>query len=215
MTSTPTANIAGLADYFGKGDTWIVLLIVVIFGVLGGWAHRLGAPKDDETPPLAYVVLGAVSALAALFAIVPTEPLKLVGLSAIAGYAGKAVLSALQARVEAAVSKAEAVKAKDTARKAIDTGRKAIEKAEEVTQKAGQERHVIAMHLTAKPERPAAEVVRDLTKSSHLIGLSPFFTPGIKPEKAEEIVRTSVDPDLAELRELKGHLEGLMKSLSE
>ncbi len=215
MTPTPVSNLASLAESFGRADTWTVLVVVLVFGALGGWAHRLGAPKEDKTRPVAYVILGSVSALAALFAIVPTEPLKLVGLSVVAGYAGKAVLSALQARVEAAVAKAETVKARDTARKAIGTGRSAIQQAEMAVQKAGLERHQLARHLAEKPERPAREIVLDLAGSTHAIRHSPFLAPGIGPERAEEMVRATAEPDLSALQELKGRLDGLEKSLGD
>ena len=215
MTPTPVPNLTSLAESLGRADTWTILIVVLVFGALGGWAHRLGAPKEDTTTPLAYIILGSVSALAALFVIVPTEPLKLIGVAVVAGYAGKAVLSALQARVEAAVAKAETVKAKDTARKAIDTGRMAIQHAESVVHKAGRERHLIARHLAEEPERPARDIVLNLAESKHAIRHSPYLAPGIGLERAEEIVRTSVEPDLADLHELKGRLDGLEKNLGD
>jgi hypothetical protein len=132
-------DLSHLATSFSL-DTWIVLVVVMAFGMLGGWAHRLGAQGDDATTLVGHVVLGAVAALGSLWVIAPSDPVKLIALSVIAGYAGKAVMSSLQARVEAATAKEATKKANEQKDEAIKVGKEATVLARQVTEQAGREK---------------------------------------------------------------------------
>jgi hypothetical protein len=156
MALALTDDWSRLAQLLFTGDTWLVLLVVMAFGMIGGWAHRLGSPKDDETTLLAYLVLGAVAALGSLWVIDPekTHALKLIAFAVIAGYAGKAVMSSLQARVEAATAKEATKKANEQKDEAIKVGKEATVLARQITEQAGREKSAATQILVdAKDDR--------------------------------------------------------------
>lgn len=124
-----TIEISKLVASLTSGDTWALLAVVVLFGAIGGYAHKLTASPEDKTTPLGYIVVGAVGALAVLFVFVPKDPVRLIALAVSAGYGGKALLDALEGRIKAAVAEAEIGKLKDNGRNAVAVGKEAIERA--------------------------------------------------------------------------------------
>ncbi|UCF31501.1 MAG: hypothetical protein JSV26_03560 [bacterium] len=82
--------------------TIVIIIIAAAFGALGGLTQFLvgrdktGREDDANRPWLYSVVIGATAALASLFVFTPTDPIKLIGLCLIAGYAGKALLDSLR-----------------------------------------------------------------------------------------------------------------------
>ncbi len=80
-----TINITNLVGEIKKWDTWVVLIVVSVFGMLGGLSHKLTSQPDDKTPWYGYLVVGAVAALAVLFVFAPSDPVKLIALSLAAG----------------------------------------------------------------------------------------------------------------------------------
>ncbi len=119
-----TLDVVKLVDSIFSFKTWIVLIIVSIFGLLGGLSHKLTAPSEDKTPWWSYSVVGIVASLAILFVFAPSDPVRLIALSLAAGYGGKAVLDALKARVEVAITKTELVTTKENGGKAVEVGTK-------------------------------------------------------------------------------------------
>ena len=103
-------------------DTWIVLLIVIMFGIVGSMAHKLmpsnDPSNDNKMSFLGYIVVGAVASLAVLFIFPPNDDaLRLVALAVVSGYGGKAILDALEARMKVAIAQAEVKAAKEEANK--------------------------------------------------------------------------------------------------
>lgn len=131
-----TIDITKLVGSLKDWDTWVVIIIVSIFGMLGGLAHKLTSPPEDKTSLPGYIVVGAVASLAVLFIFFPLEPVKLIALSLAAGYGGKAVLDALEARVKTAIAQAETAKAKEEGKKAVETGKAAVKYAQTLLEKA-------------------------------------------------------------------------------
>jgi hypothetical protein len=127
-------NISHLADNIKKWDTWVIIIIVAISGILGGLAHKLTSPPEDKTSWPRYLVVGAIASLAVLFVFVPTDPVRLIALSLAAGYGGKSVLDALEARVKTALAEKEAAKAKEDGIKAVEAGKEAVSQAQKLSQ---------------------------------------------------------------------------------
>jgi len=125
-----TIDIVKLVGSIKSGDTWIVILSVAIAGIVGGLAHKLTSPPEDKTSLPGYVVVGAVSALAVLFVFAPADAVRLVALSLAAGYGGKAILNALEARVVTALARAETARAKEEGAKAVEAGKEAVQHAQ-------------------------------------------------------------------------------------
>lgn len=128
-----TIDIAKIVDSLLDWRTWIVISVVSIFGMLGGYAHKLTSPPDDKTPLPRYIVVGMVASLAVLFVFIPKDPVRLIALSLVAGYGGKAILDALEARVKTALAQAETAKAKDEGKKAVESGKEAINYAQKLS----------------------------------------------------------------------------------
>jgi hypothetical protein len=194
---------------FGTGDTWAVIAIAFVAGMLGGLAHRLAADKNDKTPLLWYLVLGGASAVAALFVISRDDPYKFVGACVVAGFAGKAVLSALQARLEASIAKAEARKSRQGAKKAINIGKQAIAEARRVASERADENGQIARRLVEKRHLPVKDVLRELPGAFSSL-----------PEKLEmdsnaieTTLRTHEEAKLAALDGFEAKLDGLEEAL--
>ncbi len=57
-------DIVNLVGSIKNWDTWAVVLIVSIFALLGGFAHKLTSPPDDKTSYLPSILVGAVASLA-------------------------------------------------------------------------------------------------------------------------------------------------------
>jgi hypothetical protein len=129
-----TMDIAKLVYSLMEWNTWVVIIIVSFFGALGGLAHKLTSPPEDKTSISGYIVVGGVASLAVLFVLFPSEPVRLIALSIAAGYGGKAVLDALEARVKTAIAQSETAKAKEDGKKAVDAGKKAISYAQKLVE---------------------------------------------------------------------------------
>ncbi|HHT9125958.1 MAG TPA: hypothetical protein ACFYD6_09095 [Candidatus Brocadiia bacterium] len=123
-------DIAKLIDSIRNWKTWVMLIIVSIFGVLGSLTHKLTSPSADEISLLGYIVVGAVASIAVLFIIVPSDAVRLVALSLIVGYGGKAVLDASAAKMQAFIAKEETIKAKEIGKEAVDVGKEAVKQLE-------------------------------------------------------------------------------------
>ena len=123
-------NLDVLADSLKNWYTWVVIIIAAVSGIIGGLAHKLTSPLDDKTSLWVYAIVGGVASLAVLYILSPPDGIKLIALSLAAGYAGKAVLDALEARVKTALAQADAARAKETGQKAIEAGKKAVSMAQ-------------------------------------------------------------------------------------
>ncbi len=121
-------NIANLIGSIKAWDTWVVILVIVIIvGMLGGLAHKLTSPPtEQEKPWWNYLVVGTGASIAVLFISVPTDILRLIAQSLVAGYAGKAILNAMEARVTIAVAKENTKRIKASLKKAVNDGKKAV-----------------------------------------------------------------------------------------
>jgi hypothetical protein len=133
MDALDTSKIGGTLS---QRSTWLVLVIAAGCGLLGGLAHRFGSPPEDPTSLASYVVVGAASALAALLVINPSDGVRLVALSILAGYGGKAFLEATEARAKVLIATSETARAKDEAKQAVQIGREAIGTANKLAQQA-------------------------------------------------------------------------------
>lgn len=154
-----TINIANLVVDIRSWDTWVVLIIVSIFGLLGGLAHKLTSPPEDKTSWPGYLIVGAVASLAVLFVFAPADPVRLIALSLAAGYGGKAVLNALEARVKTALAEAETAKTKEEGKKAIEAGRQAVSHAQKLAQ-VNKELEKALMEITKQPREAILETLK-------------------------------------------------------
>lgn len=202
--TTSAADLATLSQMLRSADTWLTLGITMVFGMLGGYAHKLVAPADDTTSDLGYAVLGAVGALGALFAVAPQDGLKLVGLAVIAGFAGKALMSALQARVEAAVAKTEAAKATVAKVEAIATGTAAVQRATNIVESVARGGRSLTAGLIEHQELTVKDALPSLADKA-----SEIFSPYLTVNPATPLSSSSAESALADLAKLQGRLEGL------
>jgi len=109
-----------------SGYTWLVLAIALVSGIVGGLSHKLRALPDDTTPLLVYIVVGGVASLAVLYVFSPQDCIKLIALSIAAGYGGKAVLDAMEARIKTALAQQDAARAKEAGQATVDAGKEAV-----------------------------------------------------------------------------------------
>jgi len=123
MTS---ADLLAIVVSFKDWTVWVIIGVVVVFGALGGWAHKLASPTEDQRRWPNFVIVGAVAALAVLFVFTPKDPIKLIALAVVAGYGGKSFLDALEYKIKAAVAEAETKSAKDQGQKVVAVARRAI-----------------------------------------------------------------------------------------
>ncbi len=128
-------NLGAFADSVKNGYTWAILGLALGFGVLGGLAHKLTSPPEDKKSLWVYIVVGGVASLAVLYIFSPQDAIKLIALSLAAGYGGKAVLDALEARVKAALASAETAKAKEAGQTTADTGKQVLSIAQNLARK--------------------------------------------------------------------------------
>lgn len=153
-------NIADLVSHIKNWETWGVLIIVSIFGMLGGLAHKLTSPSEDKTSLWGYIVVGAVASLAVLFIFVPQDVVRLIALSVVAGYGGKAVLDALEARVKTAIAETKAARAEqergtvmEVARIAVRQGLECSQTYEKLMAVVAQPRDVLETMKTSLPAK--------------------------------------------------------------
>ena len=104
-----TNNIAKIIEDISKSSTWIVLLLTALFGALGGITHKITEDKEQLSKMgiFANILVGLIAALATLYILPPTDAVKLIAISIVAGYAGKSLLDLLQSKLEAAVKDAK------------------------------------------------------------------------------------------------------------
>lgn len=127
-------NIGNLVNDIMFPGTWIILIIAVISGMLGGIAHKLTSPPGDNTSWLKHLVVGAVASLAVLFVFTPLDAIRLIAQSVAAGYGGKAVLDALEARVKTALAEKKTADTEKERDKAINVGDEAVKYAQNLSQ---------------------------------------------------------------------------------
>jgi hypothetical protein len=129
------SEIAKLITSLGNWTNWtIVPVIALLAGAIGGLAKRLTAPPEDKTPIYSYLVVGGIASIAVLFVLTPADGVKLIAQSLAAGYAGKAILEALQEKVKTALAKKDAEEAKEKGKQAVDTGMEAVKAAQHLVQ---------------------------------------------------------------------------------
>lgn len=110
---------------------WTVVLASFLLGMLGALLNA-GEPAEPTSQQRSAgskfldLLAGGVAAVAILYVTDPKTGVALIGGSLVAGYAGKAVLAALQARVLVAVAKKEAQAATAAAIDAKRTAQAAI-----------------------------------------------------------------------------------------
>jgi hypothetical protein len=80
------------------------------------------------------MVVGTVASLAVLFVFTPSDAVRLIALSLVAGYGGKAVPNALEARVKVALAREEAARTKKDGQKALEAGKQAVGQAQRLSQ---------------------------------------------------------------------------------
>jgi hypothetical protein len=128
-------------------NTWYIVLISFGIGAVGGLAHALGdtgsvpvipptpgAPVTPAPPDkwkwLREVLVGAVAAVAVLFVVRPADGVALVSSSLIAGYAGRAIMAALEDKAKAIIAQQAAVVAQQRANDATQDVHKLIDAAD-------------------------------------------------------------------------------------
>lgn len=147
QTATPSPTPTGLDTALVKADLasggfWLTLLVALVFGAAGGVVyellilqgnielpHRPVEGEFTERPSHAVaahmldlgiwarVVIGSLAALAALLVVSPTNTLRLIATSIVAGSAGTAVFRSVQDRLLAALAQKDAAETKERARK--------------------------------------------------------------------------------------------------
>lgn len=155
-------DIPGLVGNLKSFDTWIIILIAAGFGALGGYAHKLTSPPEDKTPWWKLLIVGAVASLAVLFIFTPEDAVRLIALSLAAGYGGKSVLDALEAKVKVALAQAETARVRDESMRVIGLSREATneglklcdvkeEMEKNLVRSTGQSRDAVYKSLSALP----------------------------------------------------------------
>lgn len=107
MQGRKTMDPNSALDLLGTPQLWIVLAVAFVLGAAGAALHRWSAPNDDNPPLLRDILSGGIAAVAILYVTNPSSGVAFVGGALVAGYAAKAVLAALQARVVAAIATRE------------------------------------------------------------------------------------------------------------
>ena len=153
-------NIDVLANSLKNWYTWVVIIIAAVSGIIGGLAHKLTAPLDDKTSLWVYTIVGGVASLAVLYILSPPDGIKLIALSLAAGYGGKAVLDALEARVKIALAQADAAQAKETGQKAIKAAKKAVNMAQNLSQKSNVLEKAL-VDTKGQPKEAIFEIFKD------------------------------------------------------
>jgi len=140
-------SISSVLDELFKLKTLEFLLVVALFGMIGGLARKFASEQSgsEKSSWLSSVVIGGAAAIAILFIFVPNDPIRLVSMCLIAGYGGKAILDSVQAKLNIAKLVEEKVQIEKSVSAAIDNFNDKIlplasDKANvlEVTDKSGQ-----------------------------------------------------------------------------
>jgi hypothetical protein len=130
---------ADIAVSLGNVSFWVVLLVTMLSGAVGGVVYELTIlqgnielphrPTKDEIDKFDYatrahlldlgifarVIIGALAAVAALLVLSPDRPFTLLATSVVAGSAGIAVFRSVQDRVMSALAQQQAAEARAAA----------------------------------------------------------------------------------------------------
>lgn len=129
---TPAPGVldtVALANTVGQPEFRIVLLITLLFGALGGLVYEMVVLQGSIEQPhrvqeggwvydlgvWGRMLMGALAATAALYAVPPESAYKLVAVSVVAGASASAIFKSLQARVEAMIAQQVAGQAQEAA----------------------------------------------------------------------------------------------------
>jgi len=126
LHSSPRVNAPELVNALHDVNMLLLVALAAVLGVIGAAARATAAAvKDDrgdppppppKNPRLQVAVTGAIAAVAVLWLSAPSTAIAFIGGSLVAGYAGKAVLDALEAKVIAGIAQREAKVAVEQAR---------------------------------------------------------------------------------------------------
>ena len=125
-----------------SGDALGMAAVGAAIGAVGGLARFArnvwGSPTGDTVPRvlISSVFVGAVAAVAMLYALDPQTGLKFVAACIVGGYAGPTLLDVLEARFKLLVAENKAAMAVDVGDKAVATATKAIKEAKSVAEAA-------------------------------------------------------------------------------
>lgn len=97
-------SISSVLDELFQVKTLEFLLVVVLFGMIGGLAKKFASEQSgsEKSTWLSSIVIGGAAAIAILFIFVPNDPIRLVSMCLIAGYGGKAILDSVQSKLSIA-----------------------------------------------------------------------------------------------------------------
>lgn len=106
-------------------EPWVIILIIIVSGGVGGLAQKYSVTIPTENkriklPFLNYVVVGIAAALGVMFVLTSDPLLRLVSFSVVAGFGGKAILSAMEERLKATDTQIKARRIAETAEKIVD-----------------------------------------------------------------------------------------------
>ncbi len=149
-------NIQQVIDSLASWEPWVVILIVIGSGAIGGWAQKysVGIPAKGPTklPFLGYIVVGIAAALGVMFVLTSEPLLRLISFSIVAGFGGKAVLSAMEERLIATEAQTKVKEAADS----LETSAKSISKVQQgIEEKAN-----------GKPAEELAPELENMTKET-------------------------------------------------
>ena len=159
-------NVVEMVGNMKNWGMWGILGIAAGFGALGGLAHKLTSPPEDKTSLPGYLIVGIVASLAVLFVFTPSDAVKFIALSLVAGYGGKSVLNALEARVKTALAEKETADTKDDGKKAVETGKEAISQAQklcDINKKLEED----LINIKGQPRKAIYEGLTTLTEGLH------------------------------------------------
>jgi hypothetical protein len=114
--------ISSVLDELFKLKTIEFLLVVVLFGMLGGLARKYASEQNslEKSSWMSSLIVGGAAAIAILFILIPNDPIRLVSMCLIAGYGGKAILDSVQAKLSIAKLVEEKAQIEKTVAAAID-----------------------------------------------------------------------------------------------
>lgn len=124
-------NIEKLWDLIDNWRLWAVCGIAFGLGAIGGVIRALTTEAPPDPTPLRAIdaklavarlfFVGGIAAVAVMYVTVPSSAMALIGGSLVAGYAGKAILDALESRAKLAVANARADENRRLALRVFDT----------------------------------------------------------------------------------------------
>lgn len=119
-TNTTQNYLDKLIASLNKDILWnfIVLSLIVGAGALGGWASQSLTTDASHPDKLPHILTGITAALGICWIISPEDWMKLLAVSALAGYGGKAILDALSTKLQLTVTQQENANLKEKGKKA-------------------------------------------------------------------------------------------------